>query len=127
MPRILLIDDDELLLQSVAQHLESDGHNVLVARHGGIGLRLLEIHEVDLIITDLVMPEVEGMEFLMAVRRMDPTIPVIAITGALGNEWSDEGRADYLKMASGLGATRTLRKPFTPSQMRALIADCLKK
>lgn len=127
MARILLIDDEELVRDTIKLHLELDHHEVTVAANGREGLKLFRNAPFDLVITDLLMPEVEGIETLRELRKANPSVRVVAMTGGLripmGINASVE--PDYLKMAKALGATQTLHKPFTGEQLRSLIKDCL--
>jgi len=127
MTRVLLIDDDDLVLQTLAIGLRSAGFTVITASDGGAGLRLLEDQSVDVLVTDMVMPEREGIELITHLRRDGFTAPIIAITGApiTGPMLGHDNSELYLKAARILGATRTLPKPFTPAQLVNEINDCL--
>ena len=81
MARILVIDDDDILNDIIVQLLSEAGYEVEGARDGGCGLRLLETNLFDLIVTDIVMPEKEGLETIIAIRSTNKTIPIIAISG----------------------------------------------
>ena len=118
MPRILLIDDDAAVRTALSKLHEHDGHSVTPAANGREGLSHLDKESVDLVITDLVMPEIDGLEFLMKIRRRDPAPPVIVI--------SDGGRrllTPYLDMARQFGAAAVLPKPVHLDELRKLIAD----
>jgi two-component system chemotaxis response regulator CheY len=105
-PRALVIDDEPLVLEVFAQALERAGYDVVTARNGREGLHEFRRGRVDLIVTDLFMPEVDGLEFLRALRAVNATVPVIAISG--GGELE---RADLLPLARALGAAHVLAKP----------------
>jgi DNA-binding NtrC family response regulator len=110
MPTILLIDDSESIRQLLAQTLREGGHEVLTAADGKKATALLARREVHLVVTDIYMPEGDGIEVLMALKRMKHRAPAIAmssITGALG----------MLHSAKQLGAKITLQKPFPPSEL----------
>jgi len=124
MASVLLVDDDPLVNDMVRLHLESVGHVVTSARHGGEGLNALEAAPVDLVITDILMPEVEGIEFVMAIRRKGLDVPVLAMTGGMLQKL-ETGNLDFLQLAKKLGATETLRKPFTRTQLLEKVALCL--
>ena len=79
--RILLVDDDPMVLESMAMVLESDGYEVLTAKHGLDALVQLEHALPDIVISDLNMPEMSGFEFLPIVRKRFPMIPLLAISG----------------------------------------------
>ena len=86
--------------------LESVGFELDQAEQGASGMHLLRANEPDLVITDILMPQKEGIETIREIRSVLPRIPIIAISG------SAEPRADYLKMAQTFGATGILAKPF---------------
>lgn len=113
---ILLVDDDELLGESLKAGLERKGYDVRLAANGRIGLSMVEESEPDVIVLDLFMPEMEGVETLRLLRKKHATIPVYAITGGGRKELYE-----LLSLAEGLGAAGSLRKPFTASDLIALI------
>ena len=120
MPRIFLIDDDELLRKSLRKTLVRAGYEVEDAPNVHTGLREYRRQANDLIITDIVMPDIEGLELIRHLRRLDADVKIIAMSGG------GVGKADnYLEMARMFGATRTLAKPFTGEEMLALVADVL--
>ena len=107
MPRILLVEDDDQLRPMLKLLLTTAGYEVWEARDGrGVG-DLYEHHHPNLVITDLVMPDKDGLEVIMDLRRRDPKVRIIAMSG--GGQGSAEC---YLKIARKLGAQRTLSKPF---------------
>lgn len=113
--RILVVDDDPAVRDSVAMVLESAGFLVDQAEQGATGMRLLRAHAPDLVITDILMPQKEGIETIREIRAVLPHTPIIAISGG-----TDMG-ADYLKMAQTFGATEVLAKPFDPMVMLELV------
>ncbi len=118
--RILIIDDDDELRSMLRQMLEQAGHEVTEAVNGAQGIQLYQQDRPDLIITDIIMPEKEGVETIIALRRADPDLPIIAISGG--------GRldaTDFLTMARKLGARRTLSKPFRRDQLFEAVGECL--
>jgi len=116
-PRVLVIDDEEPVRRVLRQTLERAGYEVLEAENGLGGTALLRSESVDLLVTDLVMPEQEGIETLKWVHEAHPALPVLVISGAVP--------AEFLSAASKLGASGTLSKPFAPEalldQVRQLI------
>jgi CheY-like chemotaxis protein len=118
MPRILLIDDDETLRSALRRSLERAGYDTLEAADGRAALKLLTGDQVDVIITDLVMPEMEGIELIVSLRKSHPTVPVIAISGG-GRTNSPQ----YLKIARGVGAARVLAKPFENEQLLEAVRE----
>jgi CheY-like chemotaxis protein len=113
--RILVVDDDPAVRDSIAVVLESAGFLVDQAAQGVTALRLLRVHEPDLIITDILMPQKEGIETIREIRLLLPDTPIIAISGGT------EGGADYLKMAQTFGANAVMAKPFDPLVMLKLV------
>lgn len=116
--KILVVDDDVQVRSFLATVLEVEGYRVFQACNGKEAQALLREGVADLVITDLVMPEQEGLETIHAVRRLWPRLPIMAISGAFGGA--------YLDLAKKLGADAVLRKPFEPdvvlSEVRRLIA-----
>jgi CheY-like chemotaxis protein len=131
MARILVVDDDELVRRSVKAHLEKAGHHVTVAEHGGRALKAVQRDAFDVVVTDIFMPEVEGIETVRRLRALQPDLAIIAVTGGpkvpagMASGTSGGHQGDYLKAARTFGARSGLRKPFTPSQLLALIDECL--
>jgi DNA-binding response OmpR family regulator len=113
--KILLIDDDTVLLTLMKSAFSAAGYVVQAADNGRKGLKALESYEPDLVITDIVMPELEGIGTIMAIKKKPRAPKVIAISGV--------GRlrdSDYLKWASHLGADEVLAKPFKMSELLRL-------
>lgn len=100
MARLLLIDDDDLVAATLRRHLERVGHEVVSVRHGGFGLKAFETQPFDMVITDILMPEIEGIETIRTLRRHDKTVPIVAITGGpVQNPVGASSGHDYLEMA----------------------------
>jgi CheY-like chemotaxis protein len=106
MPKILIIDDDETIRSVFKRYLSGKGYEVFVAADGRQGLRSLEEQPVDLVITDIMMPETDGLEVVMAIRGKEIDIPVIAISGGM-----HAMPMDFLPMAKKFGAREVLYKP----------------
>lgn len=114
MAKIVLIDDEPLIRSVVADVLKHAGHAVALAADGKEGVALLRSCAADLVITDLVMPEMEGIELIRQLRREFPALKIVAISGA--------GDSDaYLKAARILGAHATLAKPFTAGGLLTVV------
>lgn len=116
MPHLLLIDDDGLFREILAAALVRAGHVVVQAENGRQGAEFFRKAPADLVITDLVMPDREGIEMIAALRRDWPTLPIIAMSG---------GSPVYLTLAARLGAQRTLAKPFAPPLLLRAIDDLI--
>ena len=119
MAKILVIDDDEQLRVMLLQLLTSAGHAVVTAHDGAAGLKQLRAHPTDLVITDILMPNQDGIETVIALRREYPHLPVIAMSGDFARS------VLWLKTARLLGARCTLPKPFTLTQLKQAIAEVL--
>jgi two-component system, cell cycle response regulator CpdR len=104
---ILLIDDDEALRNVTAEILVEAGHTVDNAPNGKSGLKLYHAKHHDLIITDIAMPDMDGLELIMGLARSDPKPRIIAISGD-----SQFSKSLYLPTAHQLGVQGTLSKPF---------------
>jgi CheY-like chemotaxis protein len=120
--RVLLIDDDPVLLGMMAQAFITAGYEVATAENGRKGLDALDVFAPDLVITDIVMPEMEGIGAIREIKRREAAPKIVAISGA--------GRlrtGDYLSWAAHLGADAVLAKPFRMSELvklsGALISD----
>lgn len=112
MALILVTDDDNEFRATLRELLEGDGHTVLEAADGGIALQLLATNQVDLLTLDIVMPEKDGLETMMAIRKKHAGLKVLVISGG--------GRIDamdYLKHARLMGAAATMLKPFKREQL----------
>jgi CheY-like chemotaxis protein len=120
MPKILLVDDDEPFRKMLHKTLERAGYQVQDAPNGKAALELYRQEPTDLIITDLVMPEKEGLETIMELRRLNPAVKIIAMSG--GGRMNPEVN---LVMAQRLGAKRTLAKPFSQQEILDAIARVL--
>ena len=120
MARLLLIDDDAEVRMPLAVWLRRHGHDVVEAGNGVEGLAHLEEGSFDVVVTDIIMPDMEGIETIMRVRKRWPDLPVVAISGGGSGEPSQA-----LRPASRLGAHATLRKPFRPSVLGELIDKLL--
>ncbi len=107
MIRILVIDDDFQMREMLGVILERKGYDVKTASDGKAALQLQSKKPFDIVITDIIMPEKEGLETISELRRGYPRLKIIAISG--GGQYKPEG---YLELAKQLGADRVLAKPF---------------
>jgi two-component system chemotaxis response regulator CheY len=122
VPRILVMEDDDALRGLLTRVLRSAGHEVVEAENGVVGLRLWREHGADLVLTDIHMPETNGIEVMLELRAFAPTLPVIAMSG--GQRALD---LDLLGSAKLLGAVKILTKPFSPGDVIAAVAAALKQ
>jgi CheY-like chemotaxis protein len=113
MARILVIDDDPVIRVLMSSSLEARGHCVLEAADGQAGVKMFDRDRIDLVVTDIIMPVQEGIATIGAIRRLSPSVPILAISGS-----NTVGRyGDYLHAAKVLGATASLPKPFSPENL----------
>lgn len=121
MAHILLIDDDVQYRDMLIQMLRQDAHQVSVAHDGEEGLRLCRQVRPDLVITDILMPRVDGIELIMELSRHGDGPPVIAISGGRRSISSEFN----LESASMMGVSATLAKPFSRADLRQAIVQAL--
>jgi CheY-like chemotaxis protein len=117
--KILVIDDDHLVRYTVSRILKKSGHDVVTAADGARGIEVLGMEHPDVVITDIIMPEQEGFQTIVKIRRDHPGIKIIAISGGLRR---GQGNLDVLSMAEGLGADSVIAKPFEPEELLAELA-----
>ena len=120
MQRILIIDDDHHILLMIKKMLERAGFEVDLASNGDEGLKLFKKLSVDLVITDIIMPEKEGLETIREMKRLRSDLKIIAMSGG-GKVSSD----NYLNTAKIFGATKIMTKPFTQNQMVSAVRELL--
>lgn len=114
MPSVLVVDDQDQVRQLVRETLEEAGYEVDEARDGKEGIEQYRAKSPDLVIMDILMPDQDGLEAILTIRREFPNTRVIAMTGA-----SDTiGVLNFLDVAKMFGARRTLQKPF---ELKALL------
>jgi len=120
MSRILIIEDNEDVRGMLVLKLELEGFEVAAARDGVGALSLLERQPADVIVTDLFMPDKDGIETIEEVRRKYPLAKIVAMSG-----WQSSQGPNYLDVARELGAVRTLRKPFDPDELVKVVREVL--
>ena len=120
MSSVLLIEDDASLRELLRTMLVSAGYSVFEAVNGRQGVKAFRKSPTDLVVTDLYMPERDGLEVIEALRRTHPQVKVLAISGA-------SGTMGYFPLAQSLGAVPVLQKPFAPSAFLHLVAELLRR
>jgi len=120
MARILVIDDQESIRRIVRRALEQDGHQVMDASDGEMGMQVLARHGADVVITDIFMPGQDGILTLRQIRKQFPGLKVIVISGG-----DSTGMMDLRKDAELLGAVKSLQKPFTSRELVELVRSVL--
>ncbi|SDY14708.1 Response regulator receiver domain-containing protein [Allochromatium warmingii] len=121
MSKILIVDDDELFRAMLVEMVQREGHLVSTAANGNAALTAIEQSRPDLIITDILMPEKDGIELIMELARRESRIPIIAVSGgrrSISLEFN-------LESAKLMGVRATLPKPFSREQLRSAITDAL--
>jgi two-component system chemotaxis response regulator CheY len=118
--RILLIEDDPDALLAIEILLSHLGYKVETARNGREGLKMFRANAPDLVLTDIIMPEVEGIETIIAMRQLRPDTKIVAMSGG-----GPMNRESLLDMTVKLGATESLAKPFDDDQLAQVIERSL--
>jgi CheY-like chemotaxis protein len=101
--------------------LTAAGHQVSAAENGRVGLERMRREDCDLVIADIIMPEMEGMETITVIRREFPDLPIIAMSGG-----GRIGNLDYLESARLLGVAATIPKPFTQEELCRVVDSVLR-
>jgi DNA-binding response OmpR family regulator len=121
MAKILIIDDEPSILLMIKKMLEKAGHEVDMALNGKEGMQIFEKNQADLLITDIIMPEKEGLETIVEMRKKFPDLKIIAISG--GGRISADG---YLPGAKLLGANMVFQKPLVQKEFLDAVTLLLK-
>jgi DNA-binding response OmpR family regulator len=114
--RVLIIDDNADQRAMLEYVLGAEGFEVAAARNGEDALKLLEHSPAEAVVTDLFMPDKDGIETIAEMRKAHPDTRIIAMSG-----WTSMKGADYLGVAREIGADATLRKPFDPQELIRLL------
>jgi CheY-like chemotaxis protein len=123
MSRILVVDDDVAVRGAIQIVLEMEGHDVVLAGNGRAGVSAVQTERFDLVICDIFMPGMDGIETINAFQQSNPQMPVIAISGFMFRD--GQGPApDYLSLSTKLGAAYSLRKPFRPHELLKVVREC---
>jgi len=118
--KILVIEDDDSFRNVLVQMLDKAGFNVIQAENGNQALRLCKDFHPDLVLTDIIMPDKEGLETIQELLEINPNLKIIAMSG--GGRF---GPNSYLPLAAKLGAKKTLQKPFMRDDLLKAISDVL--
>ena len=113
MEKVLVVDDEPSILTIISDALSND-YEVFTAENVSDAEEIVRSNAIDLLITDLVMPEKNGIDMIMEFKKIYPNMVILAISGGGGIT----GRFDYLPIAKLVGAAETLKKPFTVSEIR---------
>jgi CheY-like chemotaxis protein len=124
MTRILVVDDDLAVGGAIKVVLEQDGHEVVVATSGRAGVSAVTDSVFDLVICDIFMPGMDGIETINAFHQSNPRMPVIAMSGFMFRDGQSPA-PDYLSLSTKLGAAYSLRKPFRPQELLKAVRECM--
>ncbi len=120
MAKILIVDDEKLARITIRKMLERAGHEIVEAATGVEGIGSFKAGQFDLVMTDIIMPDMEGIEMIAELRRIAPDVRILAASGG--------GRTrnlDFLKLAQEHGARRVLAKPFSQDDLVTAVRDVL--
>lgn len=117
---VLIIEDDPIMLRNLAQWFQQAGCKVMVAHDGVEGLAQFAKLRPNAVVTDIIMPNREGVETLMAIKALDPDVKILAISGG-----GRLGSTDLLAMAHSLGADAVMAKPFRSTDVVGAVARLL--
>lgn len=109
---VLVIEDDPFFRDVMVEALERAGFQTRSAENGAVGLRIALEHPIDMVVTDLFMPEKEGMETIRSLRDRFAFMPILVVSGGISGQ-----RSDFLGMSVRLGASAAISKPFLPSEL----------
>lgn len=121
MARILVVDDETGIIVVLSEMLKRLGYEVYTASDGREALQKLSPGGFNLVVTDIIMPHVDGLELIREIQKKHPAVKVIAISGGS----LESGPEGYLSVAKDIGAARCLTKPFMLSELAALVKELL--
>jgi CheY-like chemotaxis protein len=121
MALVLVVDDDAQLRATLVHILSTARHEVIDVGNGSAGLEMVRSRKPDVVITDIIMPEKEGIEVILHVRKMMPDVKIIAISGG-----GRIGQHQFLPVAKKLGADIALCKPIRAAELLAAVSGLLK-
>lgn len=124
LAKILIVDDESAVLTAIRLFLERAGHTVFVASDGRKGLAAFEAEKFDLLVLDIFMPGMDGLEMMRLIHQRGVLTPIVVISGR-PLAWDPASGPDFLAMATKLGAVCSLQKPFKPADLLAAVAGCL--
>ena len=119
MAKILVIDDEPAVLLIIQRILQNAGHTVISASDGPIAIKSYETETPDLVITDMFIPEYDGVQLISHFRRLSSTLPILAVSG--------HSKSHRLDIATQLGVTAVLEKPFAPEDLVNAVNNALKR
>ena len=114
--KVLVIDDDTLTRITLCRTLQKMNCQTIEACNGFMGLSQFRREKPDVVITDILMPDMEGFSTIKEIRAIDPGARIVAMSGG-----GTDKNGDFLQLAEDMGAMRTLKKPFGPAEVGALM------
>ena len=120
MANILLVDDEPLIIETLSNAITRKGHAVVTATNGVEAMEKFREGQFDLVITDIIMPDKEGIELIMEMNRHTPGVKIVAISGG-----GRTGNVEFLKMAKKLGAIAAIKKPIRLSEFDSVLSQSL--
>lgn len=120
MAQVMVVDDDQQVLRLISEIIEKEGHQVIQAADGERASQLFEQHPTDMVITDLLMPNKEGLELIQELRSLRPEVKIIAYSG--GGQIEPD---NYLDFAKGMGADRVFSKPIPIKELKTAVSELL--
>lgn len=120
--KVLVIDDDEIVRMTLRVILQRENCIVIEAKNGNQGVAMYKQENPDIVITDILMPDKEGLETITEIRACNAKVKIVAMSGG-GNTKN----MSFLKMAQKVGADQVINKPFKADEIPTLVADLLKK
>lgn len=117
---ILIVDDDELISSLLSLTLTDEGFAVSNAEDGRTGLAMYLANPPDILITDIIMPDMDGLELIKTIRKTHPDAPIIAMSGA-----DPKDNTFFLDVSKDFGATKILAKPFIPDDLVRVVQGLL--
>lgn len=120
-PRVLIVEDDPMLRRYLEEALRECGYEIFSAGNGEEAARHLQSHQVDVVLTDVLMPEQYGVRLVAELKRHQPHLPVVAMSGRGRTDLS----IDSLSLVKALGADATLEKPFALTDLERTMAFVL--
>ena len=120
MATILVIDDEPVDRMIVAEVLRAEGHDVVEASNGAEGIKAIDKADLDVLVTDLIMPDKDGIETIMEIRQSNPDLKILAVSGG-----GRHGDLSSLEVAKDLGADSTLAKPIDAERLIAIVNELL--
>lgn len=122
MTQVIIIDDEPLVCDTIADVLRQGGYEFDTAYDGVSGIELVRKNHPAAVVADVVMPNMDGLEVIRELRKIDDDIKVIAMSGG-----GRHGKVDYLKTATKLGADKVLYKPFDAKELLDALNQCLSR